>query len=162
MTEEFYFFWKHRLSQWHMADFVVDGVKYCCAEQYMMSEKARLFGDFKSVEKIMATNSPREHQALGRKVTGFNLEIWERKARDIVFKGNLALFTQNEDQKQLLLSTYPYTLVEASPYDVVWGIGLAADDSRAKNRATWRGKNWLGEVLTAVRAEIQKAERSDS
>jgi ribA/ribD-fused uncharacterized protein len=156
MTEKFTLFWKSKLSQWHMVDFVVDGVKYNCAEQYMMSEKAKLFGDLEMYRKIMATKSPKEQQDYGRQVKNFDIDIWNENARKIVFRGNMARFTQNEEQKKHIMSTDGTTLVEASPYDRVWGIGLSKDDPASHCRDTWRGKNWLGEVLTLVREEIKR------
>lgn len=159
MTEKFYFFWKHRLSQWHMCDFSINGIVYNCAEQYMMSMKSKLFNDNDTYEKIMNSCSPREHQNLGRKVMGFDKKIWDENARKIVTKGNYHLFTQNKDQKELLLSTGTDTLVEASPYDKIWGIGLAANDIRALKRETWQGTNWLGQCLTKVRNRLQEEEK---
>lgn len=154
--EVFTFFYKSKLSQWHMVNFVVDGVTYNCAEQYMMAQKALLFGDTEMYKKIMESNSPKFHQDCGREVKGFVQSVWDENARKIVFKGNLARFTQNEDQKKHLLSTGTTTLVETSPIDRVWGIGLGKDDPRARSRSTWRGKNWLGQVLTMVREEIKR------
>lgn len=154
--EVFTFFYKSKLSQWHMVDFVVDGVTYNCAEQYMMAQKALLFGDTNTYKKIMKSGNPKEHQDYGREVKGFDQSVWDENARKIVFKGNLARFTQNEYQKQHLLSTGTTTLVETSPVDRVWGIGLGKDDPRARSRSTWRGKNWLGQVLTMVREEIKR------
>ncbi len=158
MTEEFYFFWKHRLSQWHMVNFVVDGIIFNCCEQFMMCSKALLFNDLETSYKIMDSRNPYEHQQLGRRVKNFDLDKWNEHARDIVYTGNYARFTQNEDDKELLLSTGNKQIVESSPVDKIWGIGLAATDPRALNRATWRGTNWLGEVLTQVREDIKKQE----
>ena len=87
-------------------------------------------------------------------VAGFNKEQWEQVARDVVYKGCYAKFTQNQDLKQALLATAGTTLVEASPEDRIWGIGLRKTDPRALNRATWRGTNWLGEILTKVREDL--------
>ena len=156
MSEEFYFFWKHRLSQWHMSNFVINGTVFVCAEQYMMYSKSLLFNDLETSYKIMDSRNPHEHQKLGRVVKNFDLNVWNENARKIVYTGNYARFTQNEDDKELLLSTGDKTCVEASPVDKIWGIGLAATDPRALNRATWRGRNWLGEVLTQVREDIKK------
>lgn len=154
--EQFTFFWHGPFSQWHGCTFTVDGVAYNCAEQYMMAQKATLFGDGDVHAKIMASMSPREQKALGRKVCHFDEHQWRCSARDIVYKGNWAKFTQNDDLKELLLASRGTTLVEASPFDTIWGIGLGAENPRAQDRKTWRGKNWLGEVLTRVREDILK------
>jgi ribA/ribD-fused uncharacterized protein len=151
----FVFFWAGWPSQWHPADFTVEEVEYGCAEQFMMAEKARLFDDPEVLAQILATDSPRQHKALGRKVRGFDEHRWTSACRDIVYRGNLAKFSQNPDLKELLLATGTQTLVEASPTDRIWGIGLAADDPRATQRSAWRGKNWLGEALMRVRAELR-------
>jgi ribA/ribD-fused uncharacterized protein len=153
-TEQFTFFWHGPFSQWHGCRFKVAGVSYSCAEQYMMAQKAVLFKDDDALEEIMAAASPRIQKALGRKVRGFNQSKWDGCARDIVYRGNWAKFTQNEDLQKLLMATQGTTLVEASPADILWGIGLGEDDPRAMDRKSWRGKNWLGEVLTRVRDDI--------
>lgn len=155
MTEEFHFFWKGPLSQWFKRNFIVDGVKYNCAEQYMMACKALLFKDDIALKKIMEATNPYDQKAYGRNVEFFEVSTWEIEAREYVFKGNYAKFTQNEDLKGILLSTGNKTLVEASPYDKIWGIGVTEDDARALDRSKWPGRNWLGEVLTNVRNKIR-------
>lgn len=152
--ERFTFFWSGPFSQWHGCRFVVDGRAYNCAEQYMMHQKAVLFGDAEAAGRIMQASHPREQKALGRKVRSFDATRWSAAARDIVFAGNWAKFTQDERLKAALLATRGTTLVEASPHDAIWGIGLAETDPRALDRSTWQGTNWLGQVLTAVREAI--------
>jgi ribA/ribD-fused uncharacterized protein len=151
----YFFFWKHRLSQWHMVDFVVDGVKYCNCEQYMMQQKALLFGDTETAEKIMATTNPKSHQQFGRQVKNFDQDVWDAHKESIVYKGNLARFNQSAECRELLLSTGNKTLVEASPFDRVWGVGLGKDDPRINSEANWRGQNLLGKILTRVRDELK-------
>jgi ribA/ribD-fused uncharacterized protein len=72
----------------------------------------------------------------------------------IVFAGNYARFSQNPEQRELLFSTRGTTLVEASPHDRIWGIGLTADDPRVQDRSQWLGLNLLGEALTRVREAL--------
>jgi hypothetical protein len=151
MPEAFTFFWKSRLSQWHRAAFVVGGVTFTHAEQYMMYAKALLFGDREAAARVLKAETPAEQQAIGREVRGFDESVWVLFREGIVFAGNYARFSQNIDQRELLLATRGTTLVEASPHDCVWGIGLAADDPRALDRSQWRGLNLLGEALTRVR-----------
>ena len=151
MAEAFTFFWKSRLSQWHRSPFVVGGVTFTCAEQYMMYAKAMLFGDREAAGRVLAAETPAEQQAIGRAVRGFDEGVWAMFREGVVFAGNYARFGQNAADRELLLATRGTTLVEASPHDGVWGIGLAADDPRARDRAQWRGLNLLGEALTRVR-----------
>ena len=152
MTEErFTFFWSGPFSQWHPSKFSVDDVIYVTAEQYMMAEKARLFRDEEIRERIMTTADPRKQKALGRKVRGFDPDRWNGAAREIVYRGNRAKFTTHRDLLAVLLETEGTTIVEASPLDTIWGIGLAADSPDARDRTRWRGTNWLGEVLTRLR-----------
>jgi ribA/ribD-fused uncharacterized protein len=143
-------------SQWHRCRFVVAGVTYTCAEQYMMHGKATLFGDAAVAAEILAAAHPREHKALGRKVANFNDAVWKRERERIVRDGNRAKFGQNADLRAALLATRGTTLVEASPRDTIWGIGLAAADPRANDPATWRGQNLLGKILTELRDELAR------
>jgi ribA/ribD-fused uncharacterized protein len=154
MTERFTFFWKSRLSKWHRSPFVVGGVSFTCAEQYMMYAKALLFGDRDTAERILVAETPAEQQIIGRTVRGFDEAVWVLFREGIVYVGNYARFSQNPDQRELLFATRGTTLVEASPHDRVWGIGLAADDPRALDRSQWLGLNLLGESLTRIREAL--------
>jgi len=152
--EEFCLFWGGTFSQWAKYDMDIDGVKYNCCEQYMMAEKARLFDDQEMLEKIMSLKDPREQKKCGRKVKGFDREKWEAIARDVVYKANYAKFTQNENCLHTLKEQEGKTIVEASPYDKIWGIGLSKDDPRAKDKSQWEGTNWLGEAIMQVRDKL--------
>ncbi len=147
----FTFFWNGPFSQWYPARMVVDGKVYNCAQQDMMAEKARLFNDDETLAAIMKAKTPKEQKALGRKVKNFNADKWNAVVRDVVFRGNMMKFCQHDDLRKLLLDTAGTELVEASPHDQVWGIGLAADHPDAQDKTKWRGKNWLGQVLTNLR-----------
>eukprot|EP01089_Gocevia_fonbrunei_P023363 TRINITY_DN981_c0_g1_i1.p1 TRINITY_DN981_c0_g1~~TRINITY_DN981_c0_g1_i1.p1 ORF type:complete len:178 (-),score=31.46 TRINITY_DN981_c0_g1_i1:54-587(-) len=161
-TDKFVFFWKGWPSQWYSAKFSVDGDNYVCAEQYMMAEKARLFKDEDTREKILAKASPKAHKALGRSVKNFDQTVWEENAVKIVAQGNRYKFNQHPELKQKLLNTGDRILVEASPLDKIWGIGLAADDPRALNQKKWLGKNWLGEALMTVRKDFKNEQTQSS
>lgn len=154
--EKFTFFWRTQspFSQWHPARFVIDGVEFNCAEQYMMYGKAKLFADEEMALKILKSKTPIQQKALGRKVKHFDEKIWEGNCRKIVYEGNYAKFTQNEELKRILIGTKGTTLVEASPTDRIWGVGLSEEDPRIQDRKRWRGKNWLGEILTQVREDL--------
>jgi ribA/ribD-fused uncharacterized protein len=159
-VERFTFFWSGPFSQWHRSRFTIDGMLYETAEQYMMAEKARLFGDEEACRRIMAAPDPRDQKALGRKVRDFDRDRWSDVARDIVHRGNRAKFTTHRDLLAALFDTEGTTLVEASPFDTIWGIGLAADNPDALDRTKWRGTNWLGEILTRLRDTLL-AEQKD-
>lgn len=160
---KYIFFWGHTpsetitkscFSQWYNCKFTVDGVEYHTAEQYMMSQKALLFGDTEINKEIMSAVHPKQFKELGRKIRNFNPEIWDRNKTDIVIRGNFAKFSQNPELKYFLLGTNKGVLVEASPYDKIWGIGLSADDSRVNNPLQWQGENLLGFCLMEVRDMI--------
>ena len=162
---DFLFFWGYQvrddgqlgpscLSQWWPAEFTVDGLPYPTAEHYMMAEKARLFGDDEVLERVLQAAEPSQAKALGRKVSGFDSTRWEARRLEIVIAGNLAKFGQHADLRAYLLGTSPKRLVEASPVDRIWGIGLAADDPRASDPSQWQGLNLLGEALMRVREKL--------
>lgn len=164
-TYKFLFFWGHTppadgiinqscLSQWWMADFIVDGVTYSCAEQYMMAEKARLFQDEEMLKEIMAAKTPKEMKAYGRAVRNFDQSVWGSRCYDIVKAANRAKFSQNPAMLEFLLRT-GRILVEASPRDRIWGIGMGKNNPDAEHPAKWRGKNLLGFALTEVRDELR-------
>lgn len=159
LMEKFTYFWKSHspFSQWYMAKFIIDGIEFNSAEQYMMYMKAVLFGDEEISQKILKVKMPSQHKALGRKVKNFQQEVWESNCKKIVYDGNYAKFSQNSELKQKLFETKG-TIVEASPVDRIWGVGLSEDDPRIKDRRRWRGKNWLGETLTQVRDDLLKNE----
>ncbi|TYA78608.1 NADAR family protein [Seonamhaeicola marinus] len=162
---KFLFFWGHTpnkdgsigkscFSQWWEAGFVVDGIAYKTAEHWMMAEKARLFNDEKHLAEIIKCNSPAAAKQLGRKVFGFNPEKWNALKYDIVKQGNLHKFSQNENLKSFLLNTENLVLVEASPRDRIWGIGMGESNEKAENPHLWRGENLLGFALMEVRDEL--------
>lgn len=158
-------FWGHRplpggevgkscLSQWWPAPFTEDGDLFRTAEDYMMAEKARLFGDEEARGRILEASSPAAAKKLGRSVRGFEDSRWKAARFEIVVRGNLLKFGQNPELQEYLLGTGTRILVEASPVDRIWGIGLAADDSRAENPSKWQGLNLLGFALMEVRERL--------
>ena len=156
-TDRFLLFWSGWPSQWHPARFVVGGVGYNCCEQYMMAEKARVFGDAAVLAKILASSSPRDQKAFGRKVHGFDGDVWNGVCRGIVYAGNLARFGQDDEMRRTLLATGERTIIEASPVDRIWGVGLAPDDPRAQDPSHWRGTNWLGLAQMQVRDALRRS-----
>ena len=163
MKDKYTFFWgtdgKYgHLSNWYKCKFKceLDIIEFNCSEQYMMYHKALLFKDNEIANLILKSDSPREQKKLGRKVKNFDTNIWEENAKKIVYDGCLLKYLSNPELMKKLFDTQGTILVEASPYDKVWGIGLLETDKRAKSKNKWLGKNWLGEVLTKLRNDLIK------
>lgn len=160
-TLKYVFFWGHQprrngvsascFSQWYSAPFVVDGQRYPTAEHFMMAEKAALFGDLETRAQVLQAPNPGAAKALGRQVRGFDDAVWSVERFSIVTRANEAKFAQNPELGRFLKQTGYRVLVEASPVDRIWGIGLAQDDERASNPNLWRGLNLLGFSLMRVR-----------
>lgn len=160
------YFWGHRpkdgayskevFSQWYLADFYVGHQKYCCMEQYMMSKKAQLFGDEEIEKQIMGAQTQNEIKSLGRKVKNFEESVWNEFKSLIVMTGNYYKFAQLPKLRKYLLSTGDALLVEASPYDTIWGIGMSADEAKNCDITKWRGSNLLGFALMTVRDELAR------
>ncbi len=149
-------FYNGPFSQWHACNFTLDKTQYNCAEQYMMHQKALLFKDEESAQRILGSFSPMEEKRIGREVKGFKHEIWVPAREKVVYQGNHAKFTQNPALLRILMETKGTTLVEASPYDTIWGIGLAEDELDAWNEKHWRGQNLLGKILTQLREDLER------
>lgn len=141
-------------SQWWPAPFAVDGVRFATAEHFMMYEKARLFCDIATAQAILRDDRAPVAKQLGRSVHGFVDEVWQAARFDIVVRGSVAKFSQHHELKMFLLATGDTILVEASPTDRVWGIGLAANDEHATQPARWRGLNLLGFALMEARRQL--------
>jgi len=142
------------LSQWYPAPFTVAGLRFSTAEHYMMFRKAQLFNDEETAERILRAGSPAAVKALGRAVRGFQDPLWREHRVSIVVDGNQAKFSQSPALGDFLRSTKKRVLVEASPVDKIWGIGMAADDPRAESPHAWRGLNLLGFALMDVRERL--------
>jgi ribA/ribD-fused uncharacterized protein len=142
-------FWPCRLT--------VDGQSYTSAEQFMMAGKARLFGDRESLAAILATHEPPACKALGRKVRGFDEARWAEARFELVTRGNVAKFGQDDGLRRHLLATDGEILVEASPRDTIWGIGLGKANPLAEDPRRWRGTNLLGFALVRAREIISAA-----
>lgn len=161
---KYLYFWGHSekgegvtkacFSQWYDSPFELNGVCYPTAEHYMMAEKARLFNDQEALDKVLKASNPGAAKAAGREVRGFQEELWNKHRFDIVVAGNMAKF-QDDRLKAFLLGTSKRVLVEASPVDKIWGVGLAQDDENISNPFNWKGLNLLGFALMKVRDQIK-------
>ncbi len=169
---KYLFFWGHTpnkdgsigkscFSQWWKSAFEVEGITYKTAEHWMMAEKARVFDDPKMLEEIIMSSNPMEAKQLGRKVKNFDPKIWNQHKYEIVKQGNIHKFSQHQELKDFLLNTKSRILVEASPRDRIWGIGMGQSNEKAENPNLWRGQNLLGFALMEVRDELQTHKKNE-
>ena len=141
-----------------LPQFVIDGVTYNCAEQYMMAQKAKMFKADALYKSILSETSPRKMKSMGRKIPNYDSKTWDACRSDIVTKANLAKFSQNPDLRQKLLDTELRVLIEASPTDKIWGVGMDAKDlvkrtdQQVLDIGMKLGQNLLGKALMTVRA----------
>jgi ribA/ribD-fused uncharacterized protein len=155
ITNKFVFFWNGIYSQWYKALMTIDNIEYNSCEQYMMHQKALLFGDEEIAELIMQEKNPKEQKKYGRMIKGFDKVLWDKNCLAIVYEGNLAKFRQNLGLRQEMLSTGNRFFVEASPLDNIWGIGLDENAEGIEDPSYWLGLNLLGQALTLVKNQIK-------
>ena len=171
-TQELCLFWGHQpaqdgsitkscLSQWWEEDFWSIANTYFCMEQYMMVGKADLFGDKVIRDQILKCSDQKQIKALVHKVRGFDQKVWDKFNYSIVLGGNWCKFSQNRDLREFLLSTGDSVLVEACPYDPIWGIRLSANAPEAQDPMKWRGQNLLGFALMEVRDELRRVTQNE-
>jgi len=161
-TVHYIFFWGHAnktrerigkfiFSQWYPAAFIVDDIEYKTAEHWMMARKAQLFSDDEIFQRIIKADKPGEVKELGRKIKGFDELMWNAFKFEIVIAGNIHKFNQNKPLLDFLLGTGSHVIVEASPTDRVWGIGLSQDAAAVDDPYSWNGENLLGFALMEAR-----------
>ena len=163
---KYVFFWGHTpaadgsvsaacFSQWWPVRFTVDGHDYRSAEHFMMAGKASLFGDADMADRIRAVEHPAEAKKLGRLVSGFDEQKWQDNRFEIVVAASVAKFGQHPELREYLLGTGDRVLVEASPRDRIWGIGMGASNLNAESPENWRGQNLLGFALMEARGRLR-------
>lgn len=146
---------KSCLSQWYPAPFVVAGRRFATAEHWMMFGKATLFRDAAIAQRVLDDDRPAVVKKLGREVAGFDDALWQQARFALIVEGSLHKFRAHPALREWLLATGDLVLVEASPTDRIWGIGLAADDDAANDPRRWRGLNLLGFALMQARATLR-------
>jgi ribA/ribD-fused uncharacterized protein len=158
VTDEFVFFFTNRdiFSNWYIASFKINEMYFNCVEQYMMYQKAKLFHDRETAIRIMNTEEPAKQKMLGRLVKDFDDTQWVKYRLDFVKDACVAKYRQNPELLKILLETDSKTIVEASPYDRIWGIGLAKDHPDIENPRKWRGLNLAGKALMIARKILKK------
>lgn len=142
------------LSNWYLSDFSADGIHFSSMEQYMMYKKAVCFNDTETADRILKTEDVSEIKALGRKVSGYDDNIWSGIRQVTVYQGLIEKFSQNNELKDKLLKTGNSVLAECAVKDTIWGIGLSMRDPDRFEITKWKGKNLLGYTLMMVRERI--------
>lgn len=142
------------LSNWYSSDFTVDNIRFCSVEQYMMYQKAVIFNDEDTADKIMNETEPSAIKKYGREISGYDDIIWNGIRQLVVYKGLLAKFSQNEFLKAKLKATGNAILAECAVRDKIWGNGVSMDDPDRYDLSKWKGTNLLGFSLMQVRAEL--------
>lgn len=150
ITQTHVYFWKSYFSQWYASPFMEDGITFQTAEHYMMYHKAKLFGDKEIAAKVLETIHPKNVKALGRQVSNFDKTVWDYNCDAIVIKGNLLKFSQNPLLLANIIEHSDKIFVEASPVDLIWGVGLHENDDLILDESNWTGLNKLGKALTTV------------
>lgn len=143
------------LSNWYLSDFKINDINYSSMEQYMMHQKAILFGDNEIATQILETSNVGKIKALGRMVKNYNDVMWNGMRQIIVYEGLLEKFRQNDSLKNKLLATQQDILAECAVQDKIWGIGLSMKDDRRFNMDKWQGQNLLGFCLMRVRTILR-------
>ena len=157
MNKEYEFFWRGIYSNWAPSEITLEGMTFNCVEQYMMYKKAEVAGDTESMQAVMDTPMPNDQKAIGRKIKNYDDAKWSAVRYEIVKDAVRAKFTQIPDLQEYLLESGNKHIVEASPYDAVWGIAMGEDDPDRFDESKWRGENLLGKCIMDVRDELREA-----
>lgn len=158
-TNTHVYFWEGTFSNWdncHFDDHST-GIHFHNTEQAFMWQKARFFGDIETQKVIESVHNPKEVKLLGRKILGYNEQVWQLVRGSLMAYVNYLKFTQNAYYNLILVNTGDKILVEASPYDKIWGVGLAQENDLILDEKNWLGQNLLGKALMEVRKVITKA-----
>lgn len=142
------------LSNWFLSDFIKDEIIFSSMEQYMMYQKAKLFGDLEIAEQILKTSNAAKIKAFGRSVKNYNDTIWNGTRQIIVYEGLLEKFRQNNELCKKLIETKRCILAECAVQDKIWGIGLSMKDERRFDINEWKGQNLLGFTIMSVREKL--------
>ncbi|MBE7382379.1 MAG: NADAR family protein [Leptolyngbya sp. SIO1E4] len=159
---KYIYFWSHKgtgvgshcLSQWYPSKFHVNNSLFYTAEHYMMYRKAILFSDKNAAAQIIEAKDPGKAKHLGREIRNFDEEIWAANRFEIVVEGNVHKFRSNPELHSFLINTKLRVLVEASPRDRIWGIGMDKVSAQSQSPFKWKGLNLLGFALMEARSRL--------
>lgn len=150
-TDKYVFFYGGPFSNWYACKYESDGESYNCSEQQFIAAKAKLFNDLSALKVIMGTDDPSVQKRAGRLVENYNNDEWEKVRYQAMLEAVQAKFFQNKKLGKILLNTKNKTIVEASPIDTIWGVGIDASNPDILDETKWKGQNLLGKALMEVR-----------
>ena len=142
------------LSNHYLSTFKVNGERFNCGEQFIITQKARCFNDQEIVTAVSKETNPVKQKALGKSIKNYNHEQWKAKAAEMITPGLVQKFMQCEEAKCKLLKTEQRKIIEANQYDSFLGAGLALHDANIWKPETHKGKNLMGTILEKVRETI--------
>lgn len=153
-------FWKETdplgfLSNWHDSGFEFLGRRFATSEHWIMWQKARVMGDEATASEVLAADGPKRAKELGGKVHPYVDRVWRTVREELAYVGIREKFLQNPDLARELMATGGYVLAEASPYDHVWGVGIAKDGSGFADLTGWKGDNLQGRICMRARADLR-------
>jgi ribA/ribD-fused uncharacterized protein len=160
ITDKYVFFWNDLCSNFEFVDIEHKGNVFPTTEHAFMWEKAMFFGDKQIANELLTCKLPGLAKNLGRQVKNFDAGKWDEVCYEAMLVVNRIKWNQPK-YKKFLLETEERILVEASPYDRIWGIGMKANEEGIEDEANWKGHNLLGKVLMDVRKEIQEKDKKD-
>lgn len=154
-TYTFFYRTANPFSNFHACTIVKGGHAFHSSEQMFMYGKAMLFGDVVHANDVLKASTPKDAKAIGRRVKPFEPKQWDEYKESLMKWVCCQKFTQNTKLKDKLMSTAGTTLVEASPYDTIWGIGMLESDPDVHDSSKWKGTNLLGKALTHIRSHLE-------
>jgi len=157
-TDMFVFFWNGIYSNWFPSEYYdpVAGLRFGNTEQGFMWWKADFFRDYNTRDAIaLVSTDPQQVKRYGRQIQTYNDEAWSSVRYGYMLWSNKCKFNDNLPLARILKDTGDRVLVEASPYDCVWGIKMSEDDPLIEDPQKWQGSNLLGKVLMEVRYNLK-------
>ena len=153
VTKDQYYFWggSNPLSNFHKCDFQENDVSFTSVEQYFVYKKAHHFSDEVAKQKVLTLQDP--VQIKRTMIKGYDKAQWAPMSERVMEQGLSLKFHQDEGMKKALLATEHRELIEASPYDSMWGIGIGLHSESLTDKTKW-GSNRLGKLLMEIRERL--------
>lgn len=163
-ADNYVFFYGHTegrpfacFSNFYPSKFTADGKNFNCSEQYFMKKKQEMFDptNVQLANAIMAETSPAKIKAFGRQVKNYDETKWNQERYRVMKEALMYKFGQNQNMKQILMSTGNKILCECTNLDKIWASGLHITDPDRFDETKWKGQNLLGKALMEVRNELK-------